>query len=1011
MATERLVNNGQTTVASTYTAGATSLVVTNAALLPTLSGSDQYHVIVYNSNTPTQAEIMLVTAVAGNTLTVTPAQEAVAGVQTSFDHAAGDVVAAVLTVESLTAVVEQLSLNQTEADALYQPADPQLTSLAGLAYAGNAAKVVRVNAGETAFELATVTGAGDVVGPSSATDNALARFNGTTGKLIQDSAVTVADSGVPTIRVTNDGVGGSDIILNLYHYSTETVANGFGSSVMLGLQTTDGTLQISGEIRTSWVNATTGSRRSRMTFWVSTVGADSEALRLEADASGVAKMSVLGAAASARLVSPDAGTALVTFGFASGTPTFAWANVTGATTVGSNLVTLTNPSAITFLRVNADNTVSALSDSDFRTAIGSLASSMLDTDGTLAANSDAKIPSQKAVKTYVDNAVTSLWDWQGTIAANTNPNYPAASAGDAYAITTVGKIGGINGPIVEVGDLVVALNDNAGGTHAAVGSDWVIFEHNLTGAMIASNNLSDVGSVAQAKINLGVTLVGDALFTLPNPSAVRFIRIDADNGVSALSDGDFRTAIGAQPLDAALTALAAGSDFVQFTGPATETKVFTLPDANATLLYAGGALGTPSSGTLTNCAGLPDTGVTFTDVTTGNASTTAHGYSPKATAPAAGLLSVLGIGNGETVRSDKPLFDTTNPAALGTAAPGTQVIAARRDHVHTLPKLDDLAAPDDNTDLNASTTAHGLLKKLSNVATEFMNGVGNWAVPTGSLNYTSPSGMRLTLTSGTPVTTSDVTAAGTIYLAVYKADFLMVPNSGATDFDAQAPGELSLSLTLTDAKNYDLFCWNNSGTMTLALSSAWTNDTTRADALGTLKGIKVNNATIGSMGAKRGIWLGTIRASGSNTTEDSITARFVWNQYNDVPRKLWIKDTTGSWSHNGTWRQVRAQTSNRVRVVVGESGRTLWLNAWLFKSPDVGFLAQTGIGLNSTTVDSADLGDNPGIAGNWYGAARASLVHATALGYHAYNWLEQSSGGSTTFNGGSSSGMHGEIRC
>src|SRR4029450_328423 len=33
-------------------------------------------------------------------------------------------------------------------------------------------------------------------------------------------------------------------------------------------------------------------------------------------------------------------------------------------------------------------------------------------------------------------------------------------------------------------------------------------------------------------------------------------------------------------------------------------------------------------------------------------------------------------------------------------------------------KLDDLAVPDDNTDLNASTSKHGLMKKLSNVATE-----------------------------------------------------------------------------------------------------------------------------------------------------------------------------------------------------------------------------------------------------------------------------------------------------
>ena len=42
----------------------------------------------------------------------------------------------------------------------------------------------------------------------------------------------------------------------------------------------------------------------------------------------------------------------------------------GATTLGGNLFTITNPSAVTFPRFNADNTVSSLSASDFRTAIG-----------------------------------------------------------------------------------------------------------------------------------------------------------------------------------------------------------------------------------------------------------------------------------------------------------------------------------------------------------------------------------------------------------------------------------------------------------------------------------------------------------------------------------------------------------------------------------------------------------------------------------------------------------------
>ncbi len=48
-------------------------------------------------------------------------------------------------------------------------------------------------------------GSGDVVGPSGATSTAVARYSGTTGKLIQDSAVTVDGSGNVTTAGTVDG--------------------------------------------------------------------------------------------------------------------------------------------------------------------------------------------------------------------------------------------------------------------------------------------------------------------------------------------------------------------------------------------------------------------------------------------------------------------------------------------------------------------------------------------------------------------------------------------------------------------------------------------------------------------------------------------------------------------------------------------------------------------------------------------------------------------------------------
>jgi len=58
-------------------------------------------------------------------------------------------------------------------------------------------KLYSKNAGGTVILVGSGAsgGTGDVVGPSSATDNALARFDTTTGKLIQNSVVTIDDTG------------------------------------------------------------------------------------------------------------------------------------------------------------------------------------------------------------------------------------------------------------------------------------------------------------------------------------------------------------------------------------------------------------------------------------------------------------------------------------------------------------------------------------------------------------------------------------------------------------------------------------------------------------------------------------------------------------------------------------------------------------------------------------------------------------------------------------------------
>lgn len=139
------------------------------------------------------------------------------------------------------------------------------------------------------------------------------------------------------------------------------------------------------------------------------------------------------------------------------------------------------------------------------------------------------------VTSAVASAVAGLLEFIGSVDASTNPNYSAASKGDSYLISVAGKIGGASGKSVEVGDLVVASADNAGGTEASVGSSWFVLEHNLAGALLTANALSELSGVAStARTNIGAQ---EALVSGTNIKTV--------NGTSLLGSGDI--AISASP--------------------------------------------------------------------------------------------------------------------------------------------------------------------------------------------------------------------------------------------------------------------------------------------------------------------------------------------------------------------------------------------------------------------------------------------------------------------------------
>jgi hypothetical protein len=80
---------------------------------------------------------------------------------------------------------------------------------------------------------------------------------------------------------------------------------------------------------------------------------------------------------------------------------------------------------------NTDNNIPQWNGADSKTLKDGLG---LDTDGNLAANSDAKVPSQKAVKTYADTKLPSSYlDTDGTLAANSDVKVASQKATKTYA--------------------------------------------------------------------------------------------------------------------------------------------------------------------------------------------------------------------------------------------------------------------------------------------------------------------------------------------------------------------------------------------------------------------------------------------------------------------------------------------------------------------------------------------------------------------------------------------------
>lgn len=308
------------------------------------------------------------------------------------------------------------------------------------------------------------------------------------------------------------------------------------------------------------------------------------------------------------------------------------------------------------------------------------------------------------------------------------------------------------------------------------------------------------------------------------------------------------------------------------------------------------------------------------------------------------------------------------------------------------------------SDLNASFTnilnnANSLISpSTANIAMGGykLTGLGVGSADGDSVRYEqlpfSVCDFRLTLTSGTPVTTSDVTGATTIYASPYKGNSIGLYDG--TNWHVRTSAEFSLALgTLTSGKPYDVFCYDNAGTPTLEFL-VWTNDTTRATAL------TLQNGVLCKTGALTRRYLGTFYTTSTTQTEDSKANRYLFNYYNRAARPMSVYEATNSWNYTtATVRQANGAAGNQLNMMIGYNEDLVDARVYASaNNTNAGVGALVSIGVDSTTTPSADCITSQVFspAANYIFALTAFYRGFVGVGKHSLVWQEFSVATGTT---------------
>ena len=250
---------------------------------------------------------------------------------------------------------------------------------------------------------------------------------------------------------------------------------------------------------------------------------------------------------------------------------------------------------------------------------------------------------------------------------------------------------------------------------------------------------------------------------------------------------------------------------------------------------ATGSLRTLGTGAQQACAG-DDSRLSDARTPTSHAASHQHGGADEVatTTPAANAVPKAGAG-GTLAGGWVPYGSSAatacegNDARLSDARAPTAHAASHQSGGADAIKLDDLAAPDDNTDLNVSTSAHGLCPKLSGIASDGLKGDGSFG-PVSPLStkgdvygYTTVPARIPVGTDGYVFTAEAAAAAGVAWRQLPTAHEQVIDSSVSGAFDTQID-YLVYGGALDTPSTYDMLVFRDGVKMTYAATPSAANE-------------------------------------------------------------------------------------------------------------------------------------------------------------------------------------------